>query len=60
MVYSSLYKRKSLPEIAKYVVAIRSNHGVWLPLNQKVRANKWCKFERTFSDHKSEIRYIRE
>ncbi|MGL4498647.1 MAG: tyrosine-type recombinase/integrase, partial [Planktothrix sp.] len=29
-------------------------------LNQKVRANKWCKFERTFSDHKSEIRYIRE
>ncbi len=43
-----------------YVVAIRSNHAVWLPSNQSVRANKWCKFERTFSNQKSEIRYIRE
>jgi SRSO17 transposase len=43
-----------------WVVAIRSNHGVWLPREQKVRANKWCKFTRTFSNQKSEIRYIRE
>ncbi len=43
-----------------WVVAIRSNHGVWLPREQKVRANKWCKFQRTFSNQKSEIRYIRE
>jgi SRSO17 transposase len=43
-----------------YVVAIRSNHGVWLPVEQRVRANKWCEFERTFSDQKSETRYIRE
>ena len=43
-----------------YVVAIRSNHAVWLPADQSVRANKWCKFERTFSDGKSETRYIRE
>jgi len=43
-----------------YVVAIRCNHGVWLPANQRVRANKWCKFERTFSNQKSETRYIRE
>ncbi len=43
-----------------YVVAIRSNHGVWVPAGQSVRANKWCKFERTFSNQKSEIRYIRE
>ena len=43
-----------------YVVAIRSNHGIWLPSNQSVRANKWCKFERTFSNQKSETRYIRE
>ncbi|MBH8577207.1 IS701 family transposase [Nostocaceae cyanobacterium CENA369] len=43
-----------------YVVAIRSNHGVWLPANQRVRANKWCKFSRTFSNQKSETRYIRE
>ncbi len=31
-----------------------------LPANQKVRANKWCKFIRTFSDGTQEIRYIRE
>ena len=58
-----------------YVVAIRSNHAVWLPADQSARANKWYasrlksgnpptalarKFERTFSDGKSEIRYIRE
>ncbi len=38
----------------------RCNHGVWLPVNQSVRANKWCRFERTFSNQKSETRYIRE
>jgi SRSO17 transposase len=43
-----------------YVVSIRSNHGAWLPAGQRVRANKWCKFERTFSNQKSEPRYIRE
>ena len=26
-----------------YVVAIRSNHAVWMPSDQKIRANKWCK-----------------
>ncbi|ELR98557.1 hypothetical protein GLO73106DRAFT_00023910, partial [Gloeocapsa sp. PCC 73106] len=44
----------------EYVVAIRSNHGVWLPSSQRVRANKWCKFTRTFSDGTQETRYIRE
>ena len=43
-----------------WVLAIRSNHGVWLSPKQKVRANKWCKFKRTLSDQKSETRYIRE
>ena len=43
-----------------WVLAIKSNHGVWLPQEQKVRANKWCKFERIFSNQKSEIRHIRE
>ena len=43
-----------------WVLAIRSNHGVWMPKEQKVRANKWCKFERIFSNQKSETRYIRE
>ena len=43
-----------------WVVAIRSNHGVWLPSHQRVRANKWCFFERIFSNHTAEIRYVRE
>ena len=61
-----------------WVLAIRTNHGVWLSSEQKVtrpqdfkilglpsppsavRANKWCKFTRTFSNQKSETRYIRE
>ena len=42
------------------MVAIRSNHAVGLPAHQRVRANKWCKFTRTFSNPKSETRYIRE
>jgi SRSO17 transposase len=25
----------------EYAVAIRSNHGVWLPSGQRVRYNKW-------------------
>ena len=43
-----------------WVLAIRSNHGVWMPSNQKVRANKWSQFERIFSNQQSETRYIRE
>jgi len=31
-----------------------------MPSDQKVRANKWCKFERIFSNQKSKNRYIRE
>ncbi len=31
-----------------------------MPSNQRVRANRWCKFQRTFSNQKSETRYIRE
>jgi SRSO17 transposase len=43
-----------------FAVAIRSNHGVRLPAEQRVRANKWRKFERIFSEGSREIRYIRE
>ena len=62
----SLYGEASsfLSTLNKYklpwLVAIRSNHGVWMPRNQSVRANKWCKFTRTFSNQDSETRYIRE
>ncbi len=57
---SSQFIQKLTEYKLAYVVAIRSNHGVWLPANQSIRANRWCKFERTFSNQKSEIRYIRE
>ena len=62
----SLYGEASsfLATLNKYkllwVVAIRSNHGVWMPSSETVRANKWCKFERIFSNQKSETRSIRE
>jgi len=53
---SSQFMRKIAEYNLAYVVAIRSNHGVWLPAGESVRANKWCKFERTFSKQKSEAR----
>jgi SRSO17 transposase len=43
-----------------FVVAIRSNHGVWLPQGQKVRHNRWRAYERIFSDETTEKRYIQE
>ena len=43
-----------------YVLAIRSNHAVWLPKEQQVRSNRWRVYERTFSDGRCEQRYIRE
>lgn len=42
------------------MLAIRSNHGVWLPSGQRVRSNKWREFDRIFSTGKIEKRYIRE
>jgi SRSO17 transposase len=44
----------------EYVVAIRSNHGVGMPSHQKIRYNKWRKFDRIFADEKKQVRYIRE
>jgi SRSO17 transposase len=43
-----------------WVLAIRNNHGVWMPSHQAVRASKWERFERIFSNQTSEIRYVRE
>lgn len=43
-----------------YVLAIRSNHAVWLPKEQRVRVNRWRAYERTFSDGSRETRFIRE
>jgi SRSO17 transposase len=66
VVADSLYGEASsfIATLNKYellwILAIRNNHGVWMPSNQSVRANKWCKFERIFSNQTSETRYIRE
>ena len=57
---SSLFVRTIEKHNLSYVLSIRSNHGVFMPSHQRVRANKWYKFSRTFSDGKSEERYIRE
>ena len=44
----------------KYIVAIRSNHGVWLGAGEKVRQNIWLAYEQKLSRLCSESRYIRE
>lgn len=43
-----------------YVLAIRSNHAVLLPKEQRVRTNRWREYLRTFSDGSREMRFIRE
>lgn len=44
----------------KFIVAIRSNHGVWMPREQRIRYTRWKAFERIFSNGKSEVRYLQE
>jgi SRSO17 transposase len=44
----------------QYVVAIRSNHAVWLPRGQRVRQTRFRPFERVFTDGSSAQRFIRE
>jgi SRSO17 transposase len=43
-----------------FAVAIRSNHVVWLQPGEKARWNKWRKFDRVFSDGRTETRWIQE
>lgn len=43
-----------------YVVAIRSDHGMLLPPGQRVRPNRWRRWERQFADGTSETRWMRE
>lgn len=62
----SLYGESSsfLDTLDKYqipwIVAIRTNHRVWMLPGQIVRKNRWCKIERIFSNGTSEIRSVRE
>jgi SRSO17 transposase len=43
-----------------YILAIRSNHGQWLPQDQEVYQEPWQTFERTFSNGTTEVRYMSE
>ena len=44
----------------QYVVAIRSNHGVWMLPGQRIRRTRWRPFDRVFTDGSREQRFIRE
>ncbi|HLO49744.1 MAG TPA: IS701 family transposase [Kamptonema sp.] len=44
----------------EFIVAIRSNHGMWLASDEEVKANQWREFTRVFSTGKTETRFIRE
>jgi SRSO17 transposase len=44
----------------QYVVAIRSNHGVWMLPGQRIRQTRWRPFERVFTDGSTEQRFLRE
>jgi SRSO17 transposase len=54
--FISALHRLKLP----YVVAIRSNHAVWLLPGQRVRQTRFRPFERVFSAGSSARRFIRE
>ena len=43
-----------------YILAIRSNHALWLPQDQEVTQEPWQPFERTFSNGTTEVRYMAE
>jgi SRSO17 transposase len=52
----SLIEREKL----NYIVAIRSNHGVWMLPGERKRYNRWIAYEQKLQKRKSETRYIRE
>lgn len=43
-----------------FIVAIRSNHGVWMGPGQRIRMTRWRPFLRHFSNGKTQKRWIRE
>lgn len=54
--FVSLLDRLNLP----WILAIRSNHGVWMPNEVEVTTSEWHRFERVFSNGTTEERYIEE
>ncbi len=43
-----------------YILAIRSDHGLWLPAEEEVYQKPWQEFKRTFSNGTTEVRYMAE
>lgn len=43
-----------------WIVAIRSNHGVWMPEEAEITYSDWQGFERVFSNGTTEQRYIQK
>lgn len=43
-----------------YIVAIRSNHGVLMPKDQRVRYNRWHSYDQPLAQYPTQRRYIRE
>jgi SRSO17 transposase len=43
-----------------WILAIRSNHGGWMPNEVEVTTSEWHRFERVFSNGSTEERYIHE
>jgi SRSO17 transposase len=43
-----------------YILAIRSDHGLWLPEEEEVYQEPWQEFKRTFSNGTTEVRYMAE
>ena len=43
-----------------YILAIRSDHGLWLPEEEEVYQEPWQAFQRTFSNGTTEVRYMAE
>ncbi|MBD2629255.1 IS701 family transposase [Trichormus variabilis] len=54
--FLSILNQYKLP----FIMAIRSNHAVLMPNEQRVRVNKWKEFERIFTNSKSKNCYMRE
>ena len=42
------------------VVALRSNHGVWMLPGQRIRQTRWRPFDRVFTDGSTEQRFVCE
>jgi len=43
-----------------FIVAIRSNHGVWMPSEQEVYSEAWTSYDQPLAEKPTERRYIRE